>query len=599
MRSRYALALVVVLAAGLRFTGLSAGLRHRPSWDERAFVDAAGLMVASGDLDHRFQEYPALFVYLLTPAVALFHSPASGYLAARMVVAAFGVLSVVLVYRLGAWLEGPWTGLSAALVVAVSPLEVATAHTVRPDVVLETFVLGAFLVFQREDARSARSALSGVTLGAAAAIKPTAILLFPSYVATRLLGAGSRRGLLIAIGVASLSFVIASPYSVLHGAAFLDGLRAQWGYHYTAAPVWATFWRGITAYLSVVAHGLGLGAALLMVLGIVVAAPQRRRWLPLVLFPILLVAVLSTAQVRRPRFIVPAVGVLALLAGRSIAEVAARHEALGALVLLLVTAPPLSRSLRYDIGASHSSPRDLALAWIDEHRPPGSRVFTSVPALGIDRSRYEVVPFRRRLAPRVQAALSGDLVAVDPLDRELLRHLLVVFWRDRYEPIHEGGIVLGVAPPGLRQAYERITPRREWLSASEGEPLLANAVDGDLSTHWRTAGPQKAGSWIAVRFPRPRTVGGIEIALGDWPEQHARDLTVYLSPDGVSWEKRPFQPGRPAVQNQIGLRSQVAILEPARVVGVKLVQARDRGRPWSVAELTVDAVAERGASPRR
>ncbi|HEY3119960.1 MAG TPA: hypothetical protein VGL15_05010 [Vicinamibacteria bacterium] len=78
MRPRYALAMIVVLAAGLRFTGLSAGLRHRPGWDERAFVDAAGLMLASGDLDHRFQEYPALLVYLLAPALAFLHGARPG-----------------------------------------------------------------------------------------------------------------------------------------------------------------------------------------------------------------------------------------------------------------------------------------------------------------------------------------------------------------------------------------------------------------------------------------------------------------------------------------------------------------------------------------
>src|SRR5436190_10232180 len=109
-----ALVVVLVLAAFLRFTALGWGLRHEPDWDERAFVESAAWMVASGDLDHRFYEYPGLFVYAIAPAVALHDPPDVGppaYLAARRVIAAFSVLSVVLAFALGARLGGPIVGL--------------------------------------------------------------------------------------------------------------------------------------------------------------------------------------------------------------------------------------------------------------------------------------------------------------------------------------------------------------------------------------------------------------------------------------------------------------------------------------------------------
>jgi len=126
-RNRVLLALVAILglAAGLRFTALGWGLRHEPDWDERVFVQSAAWMVASGDLDHRFYEYPGLPVYLLAPAVLRHGPPEVGpgaYLDARRIVAGFGVLSVLLVYVLGRRLGGEVSGLSAALLLAVSPL---------------------------------------------------------------------------------------------------------------------------------------------------------------------------------------------------------------------------------------------------------------------------------------------------------------------------------------------------------------------------------------------------------------------------------------------------------------------------------------------
>ena len=146
-----ALLAVLAVAGLLRFWSLSWGLRHLPLRDESVFVDNVVRMVQEKDWDQRFYEYPGLFFDILRPAFSLIPedalSSARPYLVARSVVAAFGVASIGLVFLIGARLVSPRAGLVAALLSAVSPIEVITAHRVRPDVVLETFALLALWSF--------------------------------------------------------------------------------------------------------------------------------------------------------------------------------------------------------------------------------------------------------------------------------------------------------------------------------------------------------------------------------------------------------------------------------------------------------------------
>src|SRR6187549_1061956 len=64
--------LVVALAvsAFFRLSGLSWGLRHPVHRDEQDFVTRVVEMVLAGDLDHRWYQYPGLFLYMLGAGVA-------------------------------------------------------------------------------------------------------------------------------------------------------------------------------------------------------------------------------------------------------------------------------------------------------------------------------------------------------------------------------------------------------------------------------------------------------------------------------------------------------------------------------------------------
>ena len=143
-RHRLLLAGILILAATLRLIGLGWGSRHRALGDESDFVDNVAQMLVHHDLDHRFYEYPGFFLYLLAPGQWLTGAPYNtfpAYLAGRLLVVGFGVASVGLVYLLGLRLRDQRTGLVAALLLAVSPVDVDTAHMIRTDVPLETFLL--------------------------------------------------------------------------------------------------------------------------------------------------------------------------------------------------------------------------------------------------------------------------------------------------------------------------------------------------------------------------------------------------------------------------------------------------------------------------
>ena len=231
-------------------------------------------------------------------------------------VASFGVASVGLVYALGQRMAGTPAAITAAALLAVSPVEVRVSHEVRPDVVLETFVLLGMLAFRRVGLRAGWDAVAGVALGAATALKFSGALLVPSYVCRRLVAAR-----LSPVAAAArrhhLPRHLRSPLAlhVLRGAASLEGMDEQLSYHYVERAADQGFLGAALAYGRIAVDGLGLPGVLFAVAGIALGRRQWRDWLPLLVFPLVTVAAFSTATIHQERFLVPALGVLALSDG--------------------------------------------------------------------------------------------------------------------------------------------------------------------------------------------------------------------------------------------------------------------------------------------
>ena len=591
-----ALVVALVLAAVLRFTGLGFGLRHQPHWDERVFVTSVARMLAAGDLDHRFYEYPGLVPYLLAPVLALLpagrREGPDAYLLARGLIAAFGVLSVALAGKLGRRLAGPWAGATAALLVAVSPVEVITAHTVRPDVVLESFVLLAMLAFARVGPSLLSDARAGTAVGAATAVKFSGALLAPAYVVARLFAPGPKLLRLPVAGLmAALVFFVATPYALLHYRQFFGGIGVQWGAHYGEAGAALSFGEVATYYGRTIVRGLGPVGTALLGLGLVGAVRRPRVWGPLLAQVAVTLVVFSSADRRYERFLVPILGLLAVLAGEGVRRVSGRGRMWAGATLAAATIWPLAVSAAYVRNVTHPGTRDLALDWIEARLPEGARVLNGVEDLGLAPGRFEVlaptgsVELDRILASSADLTVrAGVPVGLEGFDR--------VYLAEPRGPESGPGIGIYRAPAWLQARAVAVPLAQARLSGSSRAEDLPLLIDGRLETAWVAGDAQRPGEWIQVDLPEPVMLTRVELLLGPHPLRYGRNLHLLVSEDAASWTRVRVAAGRPPVEEQ-SLRgegaSQVLWIEPRRVRSLRIVQAGTADRRWGIAELRLAA----------
>lgn len=595
MSRRIGLVAILILAAALRLVGLGWGLRHRPPLDERFFVSNAVLMLARGNLDHGFYQYPGLFYYMLAPVLALVENPQQNpdaFLAARYLVAFIGVATAALAYALGRRLYGTATGLLAAALLAVSPLEVRVAHEVRPDIVLEAIVLLGFFAFRRVGEGPAGDLLSGVAIGAATAVKFSGALIAPSYVVARFVAAGSKlRRIAVAALVSLVTFAVLSPYTFLRGASSVQGMDDQLSFHFVERAADLGPWGTAAAYAATLAEALGPPALALALAGLVVGRGRWREWLPLLVLPLVTLAVFSTATITQDRFLIPTLGVTVLLSGPAVEALAERRRLLLWAMAAVIVVVPLLSSIEYVRAISRPITKDVAADWIESHAAEG-RVVTSVnAAIGLDRRRFETL-LVGSLNPRTRLqALQADIVVTGPTsDRTGIAGLTRLFVAEP-ETRYSGDRIRIFAVPGdLRPRYQAVDLQEARLTSSETPDHLSRIHDGDPGTAWRTKEAQAPGEWIQIDLPRPRLLGRIEISPPADADESADEIQLFASEGAPKLEHAPFLPGRPALSRQRGAPSQVLLLPEVRAITLRLVQVGRKTKPWGVAELRLEAL---------
>jgi 4-amino-4-deoxy-L-arabinose transferase-like glycosyltransferase len=429
-RSTVLFAIIVAIAALLRFWGIGAGIPYAVGPDEPEIITRSIQMMRTGDYNPRFYDYPTLYIYLqLVVAVAWFligaiagkwtalteASPWDFLVWARSITAVFGTLTVVLVYRIGMrW--GTRYALLAAALMAFMPMHVRESHYALTDVPLTFFVALAFLMTLRahEQQRAAPFAWAGAAAGLAAATKyPGAIALtLPLVAAWMTPGIKPSRAIaaLLALAGGAAAFLIAAPFTVLDLPAFLNAFAKLMGAYTGIAPDepgWMT-------YLKHLRINLQWPAFLLTMAGVVLAAvraargPGRVRWTLALLFPLLFFWFVSRQSLIFGRYILPVVPFLCVLAAvavvsgvsllRRFSIPRAVRTALIAGLTAAALVPPAVTAINFNRGLADHGTKGQAFEWIEANVPKDAKIFSEAHGLILPRHRQtqgiRMLPFK-------------------------------------------------------------------------------------------------------------------------------------------------------------------------------------------------------------
>lgn len=398
--ARLWLALVMLVATGLRLWGLDYGLPHSLTRPDEERVVGAAMSIARGNSLHPGDfMYPGLMKYVAGGVLSAgFHlgrelgwyrgfddfvddltvaRPARHFLICRAVSAFFGVLTVFVTYALAARLSGArLVGLLAAWLVAVCYLHARDSHFATVDVTATFFAtLTLFFAAGFAGRGGARDLLAAAfSAGLAAGSKYNVGLVAVAVVVACWRAPGAEtwrvrlRWVALAGGVAMAGFALAAPYSLLKYRETAEVLE------YVKGKLMAG--EGPPA---LVVHlresfpgGMGWPFFLAALFGLLQAV-RRRRDGDLVLLAFLGVFFASIAPVRWvvPRYVIPLLPALSALASAACLAPFGRNRPRAAVALAaLLGAPTLYATVSYDRLASRPDTRLLAARWVEANLIP-------------------------------------------------------------------------------------------------------------------------------------------------------------------------------------------------------------------------------------
>jgi hypothetical protein len=385
-RRRLALPITVLCGLGLRLWGIGFGLPaiYRP--DEDVVVGRA-MGVLHGVIDPHFANWPHLYMYVSAAWLAILRpifpllGPAAPYLAVRLLDAAIGTATVVVVYRFGRRAYGRTTGLVAAIALAVAFLAVRDSHFATIDTPLAfACMLGLSAAYRLAEADTAgRRVASGILLGMAASVKYNGALGFVSLAAAQGLHVRVPRRALTGLAVVGFigvaTFAITSPFLLADLSSFASGIG--YIFHHLAAAHQPEI-----GYIHIprlaLWSGLGPPLFLLSLAGLAYAAIHRTKadWI-LVAFVLAYYGLIGSGHMVFVRYADPLIPPLVILGGRALVAACGRLERprlFLAAALAIVIIPAVAHDLAYDHLIQQTDTRTQAFEWLRAHVPARARV---------------------------------------------------------------------------------------------------------------------------------------------------------------------------------------------------------------------------------
>jgi len=429
------LALILFVAAVVRFWGLAFGLPHtqaRP--DETHIIEAARAML-SGRLP-RFYDYPWLYISTLSllyfgyfawgAATGAFHSLAEmvaswpGYwapffLISRALAATFGTATVYVVFRIGRRLWSDTAGLIAALFLALAFIHARDSHFGTTDTMLTFFVMLSIglLIEAHRTGLQRQFVVAGIVGGLGAATKYNALLLVAPILASYLLhvalssdrARAVRDPRLFTYGLPFLAaFAVGVPFILIDYPNFALAMRDLQDSMTKGDPSLGLTNGWVHHLVNSMRYGLGL-PLLLCGLGGAVLLGVRAPGVAVILlaFPVAYYSVAGGLRNLFFRYTIPIVPFLCLTAGYLVWQAgglagslwpgARRARAMTIAMSLLTTVvigPSAINLWRFDRIVNRTDNRVIVSEWFEQHVPPGSSVLQSG-------SRYGLAQFSHHL----------------------------------------------------------------------------------------------------------------------------------------------------------------------------------------------------------
>lgn len=428
------LALILILALGLRVWGIQFGLPYLYHPDEPNKIEIAQRILKTGDLNPHYFLKPSFFLYLNTAAYLPYIIIAKAFgkietiadlrapqmigvgigftpqpktvLLGRLVTTMFGVLAVWMVFLLGARVtREPWVGLLAAFMMAISPSGVSLSRFITPDMQVVFWVCASAVASLGilEHGRKRDYFLAFLFSGLTISSKYSAAIVLVMPLAAHLIRHGPR-GLLqwsfyAFCAIAPFTFVIFNPYAVLDFPSFYAGMTFEASHYATGhvgmegnAFAWYVRYllsvEGAVTVFAPVALGIGLWK-------------RDRLLLFLALFPLIYFIFISSFEVRNDRTALPLMPFLFVFCA-ALAWMAVRTRRFSCLPpwlakmviglgLIAITLPALFQDVQNSLKLTTVDSRETARLWIDDNIPERSKIFLESYSPYIDPERFEIV----------------------------------------------------------------------------------------------------------------------------------------------------------------------------------------------------------------
>ena len=388
------LALILLVAFGLRVWSLGHGLPYSYNLDERAHFVPHAVAMTTGDLNPGYFINPPFLTYILAGWLSVVHlggveqwfadDAGAVFLAGRWISVFFGVGTVAATYFAGrAWFDKR-AGLIAAGILAVAFLPVFYSRLALndgPGMLPCALALWASAIVLRTGSTKALLA-GGASVGLAASFKYSDGAIVIALVAAALLSPLSFKdavkGLVLAGLIAVAAVIVTNPYLFADWDTFLDDLDRQRKFAGGPALLGQPERNGWWYYLTSSTWALGWFPSVFAVVGGVMLLMKGRRKEAIVLGGLIVLYWLYMGSQSRfyARWMLPLYPALAVLAGYALAtslENAKKSWALpvAATLFVLVTAIP---TIENAIVMGREDTRTQTRNWLVANVPQGTKV---------------------------------------------------------------------------------------------------------------------------------------------------------------------------------------------------------------------------------